>query len=72
MKVIKTDNLKKARTSAKSLKENKRYKDAPRFRVIYGYEDNFRLSFQEEMVLMQKDLLKTMHKMGPKKNKIKR
>jgi len=61
------DSIKKGRTASKPLKGNKRYTDAPRFKVIYGYEDEFKLGFQKEMVAMQKELLTTMNAMGPKK-----
>jgi hypothetical protein len=61
------DNIEKGRTTSKPLKGDKRYKDAPRFKVIYGYEDDFKTGFMKEMVSMQKELLTTMNTMGPKK-----
>lgn len=60
-------NLEKGRTSSKSLKGDKRYKDAPRFKVIYGYEDDFKIGFKGMLVPMQKELIKKMWAMGPKK-----
>ena len=34
-----------SRTKAAPLKGNKVYKDAPRFKAIYGYEDDFKKKF---------------------------
>ena len=61
------DNVEKARTTSKPLKGDRRYKDAPRFKAIYGYEDDFRAGFKKQMIAMQKELLTTMNVMGPKK-----
>ena len=61
------DNIEKGRTNSKSLKGDKRYKDAPRFKTIYGYEDDFTKGFKKELVSLQKELITTMWNMGPKK-----
>lgn len=50
----------KARTSAKKLKSNKRYVDAPRFKAIYGYEDDFKNSFNRNLISAQKEIIDRM------------
>lgn len=59
------DNLEKARTKAKPLKSDGRYKDAPRFKAIYGYEDEFKSDYRKMIVGFQKELLTAMSKMKP-------
>lgn len=48
-----------ARTKAKSLKSDKRYKDAPRYKAVYGYEDEFKDSFQPVVTSMVKEIVTT-------------
>ena len=67
--MCKDDNLIKGRSKAKPLKSDKRYKDAPRFKVIYGYEDDFKLSFKKNLIEMQKELVSTIIKIGNRKRK---
>jgi len=58
------DNIKKSRNTATPL-SNKKYKDAPRFKVIYGYEDAFKLEFKKSLINMQKELIDKMIEMKP-------
>ncbi len=38
-----------ARTQAKPLQSDKRYKDAPRYEAIYGYEDLYKKGFRSDV-----------------------
>lgn len=51
------------RTKPKKLEKNKRYKDAPRFKVIYGYEDSFKNAFEKSVNRMAEDIIQTANKM---------
>ena len=46
----------------RSLKQDKRYKDAPRFPIIYTYEDEFKNSYKTHLNMMMIDLSKEMIK----------
>ena len=51
-----------ARQQARKMKSDGRYKDAPRYKAIYGYEDEYNKSFVEECLHpMTKELA---HKLG--------
>ena len=41
---------------AKPLKKDKRYRDAPRYPVIYAYEDDFKNSWRDIMKVALKDV----------------
>jgi hypothetical protein len=47
-------------TQPRSLKQDKRYKDAPRFPIIYTYEDEFKKSYDKHIQMMMVDLSKQM------------
>lgn len=47
------------RTEPTSLKSDGRYKDAPRYQVIYGYEDEFKQSFSPIMTQMIKEIIRS-------------
>lgn len=54
-----------SRTKAKSLKGDKRYKDAPRYNVIFAYEDDFKKEFENQSRKMMKEIVGTMKEMKP-------
>ncbi len=56
-----------ARTKSKKLKSDKKYTDAPRFKVTYGYEDSFKYKFKECIKAINKDISATALKMVKKK-----
>ena len=45
---------------ARKLKSDGRYKDAPRFQVIYDYEASFRTDFKKLNGMMAKELIVKM------------
>lgn len=47
-------------TKPRDLKGDKRYKDAPRFPVIYQYEDKFKDSYTKHLNMMVTELTKQM------------
>lgn len=49
-----------ARTQANGMKGDKRYKDAPRFQLIYGYEDAFKNSYNKHLKMMTVEIAKAM------------
>ncbi len=57
------NNIQKSRSKAKPLKSSKRYVDAPRFKAIYGYEDDFKNNFKKYLVDAQKEIILRMSKM---------
>lgn len=56
-----------ARVESKKLKGDKRYADAPRFKVTYGYEDSFKNMFKKASEQMVKDIVITAQKIVRKK-----
>lgn len=44
----------------RSLKSDKRYKDAPRYKAIYAYEDAFKDSYKKHMDMMITEVTKQM------------
>lgn len=58
-----------ARTKPTSLKSDKRYKDAPRYQVIYGYEDEFREAFPPIIKQMIKEITVTANDMINERSK---
>ena len=52
-----------ARTKPKSLKKDKKYKDAPRYKTIYGYEDEIKFEFKKTLLETGVELESTMKKM---------
>lgn len=48
------------------MKSDKRYKDAPRFQLIYGYEDAFKNSYNKHMKMMMTEMSKAMMDMTKK------
>jgi len=56
-----------ARTVSKKLKGEKKYSDAPRFKVTYGYEDSFKNMFNKASEQMVKDIVIKANKMVIKK-----
>lgn len=51
--------MSKDRTKPRKLKTDKRYTDAPRYKVIYGYEDEFRDAFPPIASQMVKEIVTT-------------
>lgn len=45
------------RTKPHSLKSDKRYKDAPRFKAIYGYEDRFKAGYEKTLKEMNMNVV---------------
>jgi hypothetical protein len=45
-----------ARTTANKLKGDKRYVDAPRYKAIYGYEDDFKKNWKAMMSVALTDI----------------
>lgn len=45
-----------ARTTSKKLKTSKKYTDAPRYKVTYGYEDSFKDMFNKVTKAMVHDI----------------
>lgn len=56
-----------ARTKSSKLKGNKKYTDAPRFRVTYGYEDAFKKKASMMINAMVKDIITKANAMVLKK-----
>lgn len=49
-----------SRTKPDPLVTDRRYKDAPRFQLIYAYEDRFKKQFNRHLDMMMVELGKTM------------
>jgi len=45
-----------ARTAPKKLESSKKYTDAPRYQVTYGYEDSFKNMFNKVTKAMVQDI----------------
>lgn len=58
-----------ARKKAKRLEKDGRYKDAPRFQVIYGYENDFKNKFKKNTKRMVEEVSALAMKMVSKKSK---
>jgi len=43
-------------------KKSKKYKDAPRFKAIYGYEKSFKQAFAQTLDIAVKDIKKQINK----------
>lgn len=58
-------DIQKGVVISKKSKSDKQYIDAPRFKTIYGYEDDFKNSFRTLLGQMTKEIVVQMDLMNP-------
>ena len=56
-----------SRKTATPLKGDKRYKDAPRYKAVFGYEDTYKDAGRKSLIDMTKEMAKSLSKIAKSK-----